>query len=59
MSGPFVRKIQHRVTVSPVTSDSVNGGWWPRSRELAAEPPLSTEPLGVRSNWVRAVVLHP
>ena len=53
-SGPIVRKVQHRVTVRPVKSDSVDGGWWPRSRELAAEPPPSTEPLGVRSNWIRA-----
>jgi len=43
MSGPFVRKIQHQVTVSPEQSD---GGWWPRLRELAEASRSSTEPLG-------------
>ncbi|AHH98768.1 hypothetical protein BC739_000919 [Kutzneria viridogrisea] len=57
-SGPIVRKIQNRVTVGPLKSDSVDGGWWPRPRELAAEPPPSTTPLGVRSNWIRATAVR-
>lgn len=57
-SGPFVRQIQHQINIGPVKSDSVDGGWWPRSRELAAEPPSSTKPLGVRSSWIRATGLR-
>jgi hypothetical protein len=53
-SDPIVRHIQDQIVIGPATSDSVAGGWWPRPRELAAEPPPSTKPLGVRSNWVRA-----
>lgn len=46
-SDPFVRKIQRSVTV-----DSVTGGWWPQSRELAAGS-QSTRALSVRSRWTR------
>jgi hypothetical protein len=58
-SGPNVRKVHTQVTVRPATvrpakSDSVAGGWWPRSRELAAKPLPSSEPLAVRSNWIRS-----
>ncbi len=57
MSGPIVRKVHDDVAGKPVKSDSVAGGWWPRSRRLAAQPP-SSERFAVRSDWTRATVLR-
>lgn len=50
--------VRLRLKPTAPVSGSVDGGWWPRSRDLAAEPPAVLAELGDRVGPVARVSYH-